>query len=73
MISDRPRLRPWRPRARVVAPPAGDTALDRIVSLTGALVERTPPIAKELDPEDAADAILEQLRAWGYLDELREG
>ncbi|MEI2697079.1 MAG: mycofactocin-associated electron transfer flavoprotein beta subunit [Microthrixaceae bacterium] len=68
-VADHPRLRPWRPRARVVAPPAGATALDRIVSLTGALVERTPPIARELDPEDAADAILEQLRAWGYVHE----
>lgn len=72
-VADHPRLRPWRPRARVVPPPVGETALDRIVSLTGALVERTPPIARELDPEDAADAILEQLRLWGYLDELPGG
>ncbi len=69
-LADHPRLRPWRPRARVVAPPTGATALERIVSLTGALAERTPPIARELDPEDAAEAILEQLRAWGYLDTI---
>ncbi len=70
--SDRPRLRPWRPRARVVPPPHGDTALDRIVQLTGALVERTPPVAVELPPDAAARAILEQLRSWGYLDEAAE-
>lgn len=71
-VADKPRLRPWRPRARVVAPPAGDTALERIVALTGALVERTPPVARELDPVGAADAIIEQLRAWGYLDDLTD-
>jgi len=70
--SDRPRLRPWRPRARVVPPPHGDTALDRIVQLTGAFVERTPPVAVELPPAEAAQAILEQLRTWGYLDEAAE-
>lgn len=62
-----PRLRPWRPRARVLPAPAGDDALDRVVHLTGALVDRTPPRTLELDPPEAADAIIEQLRAWGYL------
>jgi electron transfer flavoprotein beta subunit len=63
-----PRLRPWRPRARVLPAPAGEDALDRVVQLTGALVDRTPPRTVELDPPAAADAIVEQLRAWGYLD-----
>lgn len=63
-----PRLRPWRPRARLLAPPEGDRALDRVVQLTGALVDRTPPRTVELDPPEAAAAILDQLRAWGYLD-----
>ena len=58
---------PWRPRPRVLAPPAGREARDRIVALTGALVDRTPPRRVELDPSEAADVILEQLRAWGYL------
>ncbi len=62
-----PRLRPWRPRARVLAPPEGTHALDRVVQLTGALVDRTPPRTLELDPPEAADAIIEQLRTWGYL------
>lgn len=61
------RLHPWRPRPRVVPPPTGERALDRIVALTGALVDRTPPRTLTLDPPDAADAILSQLREWGYL------
>jgi electron transfer flavoprotein beta subunit len=64
---DEPRLRPWRPRPRVVPPPLGERALDRIVALTGALVERTPPRTVELEPAAAAEAILDQLRVWGYL------
>jgi electron transfer flavoprotein beta subunit len=62
-----PRLRPWRPPARVLSAPAGDHALERVVQLTGALVDRTPPRTLELDPPAAADAIIEQLRSWGYL------
>lgn len=63
------RLRPWRPRPRVVPAPAGSTAFERIVELTGAHSERTPPVTRELSPEDAAVAILDQLRDWGYLDQ----
>jgi electron transfer flavoprotein beta subunit len=66
-VGDGPRLRPWRPPTRVVEPPTGEHALDRIVSLTGALVDRTPPRTVELDPAAAAAAIVEQLRAWGHL------
>lgn len=64
-----PRLRPWRPAARVIPAPVGEHALERIVALTGALVDRTPPRTVELDPPAAADAILDQLTAWGYLPE----
>lgn len=62
-----PRLRAWRPPARVLAPPAGDDALERVVHLTGALVDRNPPRTVELEPADAAREILGQLREWGYL------
>jgi electron transfer flavoprotein beta subunit len=62
------RQRPWRPRARVVPAPQGERALDRIVALTGALTERTPPRTIELPPVEAARAILEQLVVWGYLE-----
>jgi electron transfer flavoprotein beta subunit len=48
--------------------PAGDVALQRVVELTGALVERTPPRTVELSADDAADLILDQLRTWGYLE-----
>jgi putative heme iron utilization protein len=37
------------------------------VALTGALVDRNPPRTVVLDPSEAADAIVEQLRSWGYL------
>ncbi len=62
-----PRLRPWRPPARAIPAPQGEHALDRIVALTGALVDRNPPRTVVLDPSEAADAIVEQLRSWGYL------
>lgn len=65
--TDAPRLRPWRPPARAVPPPQGEHALDRIVALTGALVDRNPPRSVVLDPPEAADAIVDQLRSWGYL------
>ena len=65
--ADAPRLRPWRPPARVVAAPGGQHALDRVVQLTGALVDRTPPRTIVAQPPAAADAIVEQLRSWGYL------
>jgi hypothetical protein len=37
------------------------------VQLTGALVDRTPPRTLELEPAAAAEAIIDQLREWGYL------
>lgn len=62
------RTRRVTPRTRLVAPPAGERALDRVVELTGALVERTPPRQVVAEPDEAAAAILDQLRTWGYLD-----
>lgn len=59
---------PVRPRARAFPAPHGDRALARIVELTGALVERTPPRRVEADPATAAAEIVTQLRSWGYLD-----
>lgn len=57
-----------RPRPRVWPAPEGQSALDRIVTLTGALIERTPPRRIEATSAEAADAIVEQLRTWGYLE-----
>jgi hypothetical protein len=46
----------------------GGSARERILALTRALVDRTPPELVTLDPAAAADRVLAQLRTWGYLD-----
>lgn len=61
---------PFRPRARVLpAPPSDLSPRERVLALTGALVERTPPKRVVMEPEDAAEFLLEQLREWGELPE----
>ena len=60
--------RPYRPRPRALAAPAGASALQRIKSLTGgdaASSARADPVV--LEPDAAADRILAALREWGYL------
>nr|WP_283251094.1 mycofactocin-associated electron transfer flavoprotein beta subunit [Rhabdothermincola salaria] len=60
--------RAYRPRARVMhAPDPSAPVNERIIALTGALTERTPPRTVAAEPDEAADAIVEQLRGWGYL------
>jgi electron transfer flavoprotein beta subunit len=65
------RTGPARPRARALPPP--DPALDprqRILALAGALVDHVPARTVATDDADhAADLVLDQLRAWGVLDE----
>ena len=57
----------FRPRAKELLPPPGDLGpRERILALTGALVDRVPPETVVLDPGAAADRLLAQLRAWGY-------
>jgi electron transfer flavoprotein beta subunit len=59
--------RPYRPRTRVVAPPAGAAPRDRLLDLTGALVVHDPPtLIGPIDASGAADALLEYLRRHGY-------
>jgi electron transfer flavoprotein beta subunit len=60
------RTTPFRPRPRVLPAPGGATARERILALTGALVDRDPPRVVRLDPAAAADELLAQLQAWGY-------
>jgi electron transfer flavoprotein beta subunit len=60
--------RPFRPRARVLAPPAGATALERIAALTGPATATAHGQPVVLEPADAADRVLDALRTWGYLD-----
>ena len=59
--------RPFRPRPRAFAPPAGGTALGRIRTLTaaGAVVVHGETVT--LDPPAAAERILSALREWGYI------
>ncbi|MER5390140.1 mycofactocin-associated electron transfer flavoprotein beta subunit [Saccharopolyspora sp. NPDC002686] len=65
--------RPRRPRPRELPPPAAPAAHDRILELTGALVERTPPtIVGPLSASEAADALLEYLQRHGYSTVQRE-
>lgn len=59
--------RPFRPRARVLPGPAGDSALDRIRALTDAGMTASHGEIVALAPPDAADRIIEALRDWGYL------
>lgn len=55
----------YRPRTKVVPPPAGGTH-DRILSLTGALVQREPPrVVGPVRPAEAARELLEFLRRAG--------
>ncbi len=63
------RRAPYRPRAQTIAtsPPDLDVR-DRILALTGALVDRTPPRTVHVGTAEAADLIIEQLRAWGHLE-----
>lgn len=63
-----PRTRPWRPRARVLPAPEGDSALERIVALTGTAGDSSPPRSVEATPAEAAGMIVDQLRDWGYLE-----
>lgn len=60
---------PLRPRPRVISPPSGRDARGRIVELTGALVDRTPPRRVDASPTEAAELIVGQLVAWGYLEQ----
>jgi len=63
------RRAPYRPRARALPAPAADLDVRaRVLSLTGALVERTPPRTVHADAAEAADLVLDQLRSWGYLE-----
>ena len=60
-------VRPYRPRARVLAAPAGASALDRLRALTDASAAPQPGETVESSPPDAARRIIEVLADWGYL------
>jgi electron transfer flavoprotein beta subunit len=60
------RTGPYRPPARRRPSPADADPHARILALTGAMTDRTPPVLVHLEPAAAAARILDQLRQWGY-------
>jgi len=60
-------VRPYRPAPRVVPPPTGVTASERVRALTGLSAAPRPARAVRLDPPAAARAIVEALESWGEL------
>jgi electron transfer flavoprotein beta subunit len=65
----RGRLRPYRPRARTLDPPDPELpARERILKLTGALVTRGGRQVVRGEPAEAAEQLLDALRAWGYIE-----
>lgn len=60
--------KPYRPRPHPLPVPTGEQPHQRMLALTGALVERTPPkVITPADPAEAARALLDYLRGHGYL------
>ena len=60
-------VRPYRPRARVLPAPTGDT-LARLRTLTDSSNAPQPGETIEVGPADAARRIIEVLADWGYLE-----
>ena len=58
---------PYRPRARALPAPAGESPLARVLSLLGTGTARGPAERIDAQPPAAAQRIVDQLRAWGYL------
>ena len=59
-------LRPYRPRARTVAAPVGQSALDRVKQITDSSSAKGHGETVRLEPREAAELILHKLREWGY-------
>lgn len=59
--------RPYRPRPRALAPPSGETALDRVKELLAPVASGARGELVVLPPAEAAERILSALRDWGYL------
>jgi electron transfer flavoprotein beta subunit len=71
-VTDRRRVHvlrtgPYRPRPKTLPPPSGDSPRDRLLALTGAESERTPPRVVRAAPEEAADELIRYLKDQGYL------
>jgi electron transfer flavoprotein beta subunit len=69
---DHPVTRPYRPRARTLPPPHGDT-LDRVRQLTAGAAHATHGQPEVLEPAAAAQRLLEALAAWDAGPSARPG
>jgi electron transfer flavoprotein beta subunit len=59
---------PYRPRPKALAPPDGSDPRQRLLALTGALTERTPPrVVTPAGAAEAAEELLAYLRHHGYV------
>lgn len=68
-----PVVRPYRPRARALAAPAGTSTLDRLRVLTDAAAAGAARgETVELPPDEAAARIVRALDEWGYLRAARQ-
>lgn len=61
------RAKPYRPAARVVAPPEGESATERVRSLLGIGRQGARARHLSLEPAAAAAMIIESLESWGEL------
>jgi len=65
-LADAPFTRPYRPRARIIAAPVGNSALDRVRQITGTSSAKGHGETVHLEPREAAELIVSKLREWGY-------
>ena len=63
--------KPFRPRPRTLDRPVGDTALERLHSITNVSLSSTRGEQIELSATKSATYILETLARWGYLEQAR--
>ena len=58
---------PYRPRPKILPPPHDPLPRARLLALTGALTERTPPRVVRATCDEAADELIRYLKDKGYL------
>jgi electron transfer flavoprotein beta subunit len=61
------RTAPYRPRPKILPPPHDPLPRARLIALTGALTERTPPRVVRAPCDEAADELIRYLKDKGYL------
>jgi electron transfer flavoprotein beta subunit len=61
------RTAPYRPRPKSLPPPRDPLPRARLLALTGALTERTPPRVVRAPCDEAADELMAYLKDQGYL------